>query len=67
MKYEVKEIATMPGEIGRLLRCIYMALGCISPHSPNLDERLAWLRLSDALLGREPRNNIRDYDEDIPF
>ena len=39
----------------QLLRCINMAMGCISPLSSSIDERLAWYRLLDALEGREPR------------
>ncbi len=41
-------------------RCITMAMGCLDPHSANLDERLAWYRLKDALDGREPRNSISE-------
>lgn len=47
-------------EIARLLRCINMAMGCISPLSQNKDERLAWYRLLDAIEGREPRNYLMD-------
>lgn len=45
-------------EAPRLLRCITMAMGCISPLSRNLDERLAWYRLLDAIEGREPRYSL---------
>ena len=56
MKYEPHELADMPGELGRVLRCVNMAMGCIDPDSQNLDERLAWYRLFDALEGNEPRD-----------
>lgn len=46
---------TLETEISRLKRCISMAMGCIDPESRNPDERLAWLRLHDALAGKEPR------------
>ncbi len=42
----------------RLLRCISMAMGCLSPHSQRPDERLAWYRLLDAKDGREPRASL---------
>lgn len=45
-------------EIKRLRLCISMAMGCISPLSKNIDERLAWYRLLDALEGRFPRPHI---------
>ncbi len=45
----------------RLLRCIDMAMGCLDPDSSNPDERLAWYRLYDAEMGREPRKSLRDY------
>jgi len=45
-------------EAHRLLRCIRMAMGCISPLSRNVDERLAWYRLLDAVEGREPRDSL---------
>ena len=45
-------------ETDRLLRCINMAMGCISPLSANVDERLAWYRLLDAVEGREPRDTL---------
>lgn len=45
-------------ELERMLRCIHMAMGCISPLSRNYDERLAWYRLLDAIEGREPRQAL---------
>ena len=45
-------------ETDRLLRCINMAMGCLDPNSANVDERLAWYRLLDAITGREPRNAL---------
>lgn len=42
-------------EEGRLLRGISSALDCLNPESENASERLAWLRLYDAEMGREPR------------
>lgn len=47
-------------EVERLMRCIYMAMGCLNPESPNRDERLAWFRLYDAEMGREPRPKLDD-------
>jgi hypothetical protein len=44
----------------QLIRCITMAMGCLDPDSPSIDESLAWWRLSDALAGREPRAGIYD-------
>ena len=52
------EIMTLHAEIARLRRCIYMAMGCIDPLSNNPDERLGWLRLEDAVCGREPRASL---------
>ena len=51
-------MADEQGEISRLMRCIRMAAGCISPLSNNVDERLAWYRLLDAIEGREPRGRL---------
>jgi hypothetical protein len=42
-------------DLARVLRCVRMAMGCISPTSRDPDERLAWYRLLDAVEGREPR------------
>lgn len=42
-------------EEARLLRCISSAMGCLNPESSNRDEALAWQRLFDAEMGREPR------------
>lgn len=50
-----KEIVELKRENKRLLRCINMAMGCITPLSRNVDERLAWYRLADAIQGKEPR------------
>lgn len=58
MRYDPKDIQKMPGETGRLLRCIQMAMGCLSPLHPN--EKLAWLRLLDAIEGREPRKGLNN-------
>ena len=55
-----QEREKLPGEVGRLYRCIHMAMGCLSPMAHNRDERLAWLRLLDAVEGREPRNSLDD-------
>ena len=44
--------------VERLIRCIRMAMGCISPLSANVDERLAWYRLLDAVEGKEPRDRL---------
>lgn len=57
-RYDIKEINKRPDEVGRILRCVNMAMGCIDPLSKNRDERLAWYRLLDALEGREPRNSL---------
>jgi hypothetical protein len=57
-RYEADEITKRPDELGRVLRCVNMAMGCISPLSKNPDERLAWYRLLDAMEGREPRNRL---------
>lgn len=57
-RYDVKEIYKRPGELGRILRCVNMAMGCLSPLSKKPDERLAWYRLLDALEGREPRAKL---------
>jgi hypothetical protein len=51
------------GEIAHLHRCISMAMGCLHPLSSNVDERLAWQRLSDAIEGREPRSSVTSTDE----
>jgi hypothetical protein len=48
----------MSKEEDRLRRCITMAMGCIDPLSKNVDERLAWYRLLDALEGREARPSL---------
>lgn len=56
--YSVAEIYKRPDEMGRILRCVNMAMGCLDPHSQNADERLAWYRLLDALEGREPRDKL---------
>ena len=45
-------------EIERLLRCVGMAMGCLDPESKNRDEALAWYRLFDAEMGREPRASL---------
>ena len=45
-------------EIKRLMRCIDMAMGCLDPTSRNPDEVLAWHRLFDAEMGREPRPSL---------
>jgi hypothetical protein len=58
MRYDPKDIDKMPGEVGRLLRCIQMAMGCLSPLTR--DEKLAWYRLLDAIEGREPRKSLDD-------
>ena len=55
MGYEPRDFLSRPDELGRVLRCVYMAMGCLSPVSTNPDERLAWHRLADALEGNEPR------------
>jgi len=47
-------------QVARQRRCIHMAMGCISPLSPNNDERLAWFRLLDAIEGREPRAGLEE-------
>lgn len=47
-------------EVERLMRCIDMAMGCLNPESQNRDERLAWYRLYDAEMGREPRAKLDD-------
>jgi len=43
-------------EVDRLHRCIDAAMGCLDPEAGNPDEVLAWYRLYDAEMGREPRN-----------
>lgn len=58
MKYDPVTFMKRNDELGRVLRCAYMAMGCLNPESPNPDERLAWLRLRDALHGNEPRNEL---------
>lgn len=45
-------------EVERLMRCINMAMGCLDPESANRDEALAWHRLYDAEMGREPRPKL---------
>lgn len=45
-------------EVERLMRCINMAMGCLDPESKNRDEALAWYRLYDAEVGREPRLSL---------
>jgi hypothetical protein len=47
-------------EVERLLRCINMAMGCLDPESANRNEALAWYRLYDAEMGREPRAQLED-------
>lgn len=42
----------------RLMRCINSAMGCLNPESTNKDEALAWHRLFDAEMGREPRGRL---------
>lgn len=48
--------------IERSDRCITMAMGCLDAESKNPDERLAWLRLSDGMEGREPRTTLSSMD-----
>ena len=55
MRYQPGDFLARPDELGRVLRCAYMAMGCLDAESANRDERLAWLRLLDAMEGREPR------------
>ena len=62
MKYDARDVHAMTGEVGRLLRCINAAMGCLSPLSKNVDERLAWHRLLDAFEGREPRTRVEKKD-----
>lgn len=45
-------------EVARLLRGISAAMGCLNPEASNRDEVLAWHRLYDAEMGREPRSNL---------
>ena len=45
-------------EVERLMHCIDMAMGCLDPESKNRDEALAWYRLYDAEMGREPRPSL---------
>jgi len=47
-------------EEARLKRCIDAAMGCLNPESNNRDERLAWFRLYDAEMGREPREGLAE-------
>jgi hypothetical protein len=47
-------------EIDRLMRGIDAAMGCLDPESKSRDERLAWYRLYDAEMGREPREQLGD-------
>lgn len=56
VRYEPKDFLTRSDELGRVLRCVYMAMGCLSPLTR--DEKLAWYRLLDALEGREPRDGL---------
>lgn len=49
-------------DVDRLLRCIDMAMGCLDPESKNRDEALAWYRLYDAEMGREPRPSLQLLD-----
>lgn len=58
MRYEPRDLHQVSGEVGRLLRCINMAMGCLSPLAKTADERLAWLRLLDGMEGREPRDKL---------
>ena len=53
-----QKIGWQHDEIARLNRCITMAMGCLDPESSNPDERLAWLRLSDGMNGKEPRATL---------
>jgi hypothetical protein len=62
MKYDPQVFLTGDGELNRVLRCAYMAMGCLSPMSQNPDERLAWHRLCDALDGREPSPTMTRHD-----
>ena len=55
---EPERLNTPSHDVERLLRCINMAMGCISPLSKNIDERLAWFRLLDTIEGREPRDSL---------
>jgi hypothetical protein len=59
-QYATKDdlIADMRKDIDRLMRCIDMAMGCLNPDSENRDEALAWHRLYDAEMGREPRASL---------
>jgi len=50
----------------RLKRCITMAMGCITPLAKNVDERLAWYRLLDAIEGREPRSSLTQAERNEP-
>lgn len=54
--------ADLANESARIMRCVRMAMGCISPLSKNNDERLAWFRLLDAVEGREPRPALKERD-----
>ena len=56
--YNVAEIYKRPDEMGRILRCVNITMGCFDPQSQNADERLAWYRLLDAFEGREPRDRL---------
>jgi hypothetical protein len=60
MKYDPATFMKRGDELGRVLRCAYMAMGCLDATSANPDERLAWLRLSDAFHGLEPRGRLND-------
>ncbi len=56
------DVEAETAEERRLLHCINMAMGCISPLSNNNDERLAWYRLLDAIEGRFPRRALTPGD-----
>lgn len=51
-------LANNANEVARLLRCINAAMKCLKPLSANIDERLAWFRLLDAVGRREPRDRL---------
>lgn len=57
-----KTLSGALAENARLLRCINMAMGCLTPLSANREERLAWYRLFDAREGREPRDKLTDEE-----
>jgi len=56
--FDVASERKRTAEENRLYRCIDMAMGCLDPESTNPDERLAWQRLYDAEMGREPRTGL---------